>query len=243
MNTAALLFKWPHRHRIRLLLPAMLVLAALAHGAIFFLFSVANHPVKTDGLHPARVYFLGEKNPALAQLETILASNDPALFAPRRKSSTTKESIAVYTPQYASARTALLNMPPRKKATDTPSPAAAPVAVAKTPREHAIPLHRLDSNRLMASSELAARLPEPPRDILRPPQGVTGPLDSVSFLMGISPDGTVAHILPSRSSGNADLDLQALRTLKSLHFTPAENASLVWGVVNFHFGSDAGTEP
>ena len=60
MKSAELLFKWPHRHRIHLLLPAMLILAALAHGGIFFLFSVANPPLKADGINPARVYFLGE---------------------------------------------------------------------------------------------------------------------------------------------------------------------------------------
>lgn len=61
--------------------------------------------------------------------------------------------------------------------------------------------------------------------------------------MGIRSDGTVAHILPSRSSGNADLDLQALQVLKSLRFAPAENIPLAWGFVNLHFGAPPATEP
>jgi hypothetical protein len=237
MNTQALLFKWPHRHRIYLLLPTMLVLAALAHGGIFFLFSVANPPVKADGLHTARVYFLNENNPALAQLETTLTSNDPALFAPRHGISASRESIAVYNPQYASARTALLNMPPRKKTDDSPSPVAAPVAIAPRPSQRAIASTRQDSNRLTASPELAARLPEPPHEILHPQNTDTETLDSASFFIGIRSDGTVAHILPAQSSGNADLDLQAMRIMKTLRFASAENTPLAWGVVNLHFGA------
>lgn len=235
MNTPALLFKWPHRHRIHLLLPSMLVLAALAHGGIFFLFSVANPPVKADGLHPARVYFLDENNPALAQLETTLASNDPALFAPRHSASASRESTVAYNPQYASARAVLLNMPPRKKTDDAPASVAAPVAIAKTPNQRAITSTRQDSSSLTASPELAARLPELPNEILRPQN--TEELDSASFFIGIRSDGTVAHILPARSSGNTGLDLQALQILKSLRFAPAQNIPLAWGFVNLHFGA------
>jgi hypothetical protein len=213
----------------------MLVLATLAHGGIFFLFSVANPAVKADGLHTARVYFLDENNPGLAQLETTLASNDPALFAPRHGVSASRESIAVYNPQYASARAALLSMPPRKKTDDAPASVAAPVAIAKTLNQRAIASTHQDSNRLTASPELYARLPEPPREILRPQN--TDALDSASFFIGIRSDGTVAHILPARSSGNANLDLQALQILKSLRFAPAENIPLAWGFVNLHFGT------
>ena len=233
MNTPALLFKWPHSHRIHLLLPAMLVLAALAHGGIFFLFSVANPPAKADGLNPARVYFLDENNPALAQLETTLASNDPSLFAPRHGVSASRESVAVYNPQYASARTALLNMPPRKKTDDAPTPVAAPVSIAPPPSQRAIASIRQNSNRLTASPDLTARLPEPPSELLRTRN--TDMLDSASFFIGIRSDGTVAHILPARSSGNANLDLKIIQIMKSLRFAPAENIPLAWGVVNLHF--------
>jgi hypothetical protein len=221
----------------------MLVLAALAHGGIFFLFSVANPPVKADGLKPARVYFLDEGSHELAQLETILASNDPALFAPRHPSSTNRESTAIYVPQYASAKTALLNMPPRRKTNDDASLTSVPVAISKPPRQQNASAIRQDSNSFTASPELAERRPEPPREILRPRKTDTDSLDSASFFVGIRSDGTVAHILPSRSSGNADLDLQALQALKSLRFAPAENIPLAWGFVNLHFGAPPATEP
>ncbi len=239
MKSAELLFKWPHRHRIHLLLPAMLILAALAHGGIFFLFSVANPPVNADGLNTARVYFLGEGSPEFAQLESTLASNDPALFAPRHASSAYRESIATYVPQYASAKTALLNMPPPMKTVKISSPVPAPVPVTKPQRQHAATATRIDSNRLSASPELASRLPRVPEGILLPKAPSPDALESASFFVGIRSDGTVAHILPDRSSGDTDMDNQALQILKSLRFAPADDMPLAWGFVDFHFGSNA----
>lgn len=237
MKSAELLFKWPHRHRIHLLLPAMLILAALAHGGIFFLFSVANPPVKADGLNAARVYFLGEGSPEFAQLESTLASNDPALFAPRHGSSAYRESIATYVPQYASAKTALLNIPPRIKTVEISPPIPAAVPVTKPQRQHSATATRIDSNRLSASPGLASRLPQAPEGILLPGAPAPDSLESASFFVGIRSDGTVAHILPKRSSGDTGLDTQALQILKSLRFAPADDTPLAWGFVDFHFGS------
>lgn len=237
MKSAALLFKWPHRHRIHLLLPTMLVLAALAHGGIFFLFSVANPPVKADGLNPARVYFLGEENPELAQLESTLTSNDPALFAPRHPSSANRESTANYVPQYASAKTALLNMPPRIKPGAVPSPNPDPVIIRKLQPLAQTTAARTDSNRLSASPELASRLPETPDEISFPQATNADALDSASFFVGVRSDGTLAHILPSRSSGDPKLDQQTLQILQSLRFAPDENIALAWGFVSLHFAT------
>jgi outer membrane biosynthesis protein TonB len=215
----------------------MLILAALAHGGIFFLFLVANPPVKADGLNAARVYFLGEGSPEFAQLESTLASNDPALFAPRHGSSSYRESIATYVPQYASTKTALLNMPPRVKMVEISPPISAPVPITKPQRHRPDTGTRIDSNRLSASPELSSRLPQTPEGILLPGAPAPDSLESASFFVGVRSDGTVAHILPNRSSGDTGLDAQALQTLKSLRFAPADDTPLAWGFVNFHFGS------
>jgi len=237
VKSAALLFHWPHRHRIHLLLPAMLVLAALAHGGIFFLFSVANPPVKADGLNPARVFFLDASSPQLAQLETTLASNDPALFAPRHGSSADQESTAAYVPQYASPKTALLNMPPRSKAGSTLTPNPGPILVTKSQAQPAIATISNSSIRLSASPELASRLPEAPKELPASQSTTADCLDSTAFFVGIRSDGTVAHIFPTRPSGNAILDDQALQVLQSLRFAPAEHTPLAWGFVEYQFAS------
>lgn len=238
MKSPALVFKWPNRHRIHLLLPAMLILAALAHAGIFFLFSVANPPLQADALRPARAYFLTEGSPELAQLESTLASNDPALFAPLHGSSTHREPVATYTPQYASAKNALLSMPPRPKTSDTPPPQSGAVPLAKPWSMPVTAIKKTTSNRLTASNELASRLPNPPRDDLVRREAKSNAVDSASFFVGITSDGTIAHILPNRSSGDADLDLETLQALKSVRFAPAENAPITWGFVHFQLGTE-----
>jgi outer membrane biosynthesis protein TonB len=59
-------------------------------------------------------------------------------------------------------------------------------------------------------------------------------LDTPTFFIGLRGDGSVAHIVTERSSGNADIDLRAMQILKSLRFLPAENHPLSWGFVDFH---------
>jgi outer membrane biosynthesis protein TonB len=62
-------------------------------------------------------------------------------------------------------------------------------------------------------------------------------LDAPTFFVGLRGDGSVAHIVTERSSGNADIDLRAMQILKSLRFLPAENLPLTWGFVDFHLGT------
>ena len=229
----------------------MLILAALAHGGIFFLFSVANPPLKADGINPARVYFLGEGSPEFAQLESTLASNDPALFAPRHGSSTYRESTATYVPQYASSKTALLNMPPRIKTAEVSppisrplsSPIAAPIPIPRPQRHYALAATRTNATLLSISPGLTRRLPQAPEGILLTRSPAHDSIETASFFVGVQSDGTVAHILPNRSSGDASLDAQALQTLKSLRFAPADNTPLAWGLVDFQLGSSAPPSP
>jgi len=236
LKSSALLFQWPHRHRIHLVLPAMLILAALAHSGIFFLFSVANPPVKADGLRQARVYFLGKGSPELAQLETTLASNDPSLFAPQRRTPDFSGSSAAYVPQYASSKTALLNMPPRSRSSEAKTYPSGQVAITIPKRRPPPSSAQLDSNHLTSTSELSERLPLPPEDILVAKDSRDS-LDTPTFFVGLRGDGSIAHIVTERSSGNADIDLRAMQILKSLRFLPAENLPLAWGFVDFHLGT------
>lgn len=237
MKSAELLFKWPHRHRIHLLLPAALILAALAHAGIFFLFSVANPPVKADGIHPAHIYFLPVNSPELARLESTLASNDPALFAPRHESPIHTEFQATHIPQYASSRTALLNMPPRNKQETTPSEPWGPVAIRK-PRTPKLPESKpAFSPRLTSSPELATRLPEIPAGI-HSQKNFPDSLETISFFVGIASDGTVAHIVPNSSSGDPACDIQTLQFVKSLRFIPRMEMPIQWGFLNFRLGQE-----
>ncbi|MEI8294578.1 MAG: energy transducer TonB [bacterium] len=233
MKAARLLFDWPHRHRIHLLPPFLFVLAALAHAGIFFLFSVSNPPVGRDGLNPARVYFLGEGSPKLAELESTLSSNDPALFAPRPGAPVDLALTANHIPTYASGKTALLNMPPRARPIETTSASSGPVNIPASQRSMPAP-PPADLNRL-SSSELADRLPPAPAGSFVS-KNPADSWDDATFFVGIRSDGSLAHIVTGESSGNAALDLEALRALKTVSFIPVQEAPLAWGFVRFHFG-------
>ena len=63
MKTPALTFAWPSRHRIHLFLPFALLVAALLHAAIFFLFSVKHPAPRSAATNPARLYFLPPSSP------------------------------------------------------------------------------------------------------------------------------------------------------------------------------------
>jgi hypothetical protein len=64
------------------------------------------------------------------------------------------------------------------------------------------------------------------------------PPDSASFLLGVLPDGTVAHLVPDQSSGDVPLDLAAMKILATLTFTRSGNPHTEWGFITFHWGSD-----
>ena len=232
-----LLFDWPHRHRIHLLLPATLIAAAIAHSAIFFLFSIAYPPPEFDGPRPARVYFLPQGSPDLAQVESLLASNDPALFAPGRGLPRSEPTtIATYVPQYVSAKPALINPPSSLKPREAPPSFAGPVPLPqKSPPPTAPTSAR--STRLTASANLAGRLPALPPDF-HLTTSLSTPPDSASFLLGVLPDGTVAHLVPDQSSGDVPLDLAAMKILATLTFTRSGNPHTEWGFITFHWGSD-----
>ena len=237
MKTAPLLFDWPHRHRIHLLLPATLLIAALAHAAIFFLFSVVYPSSGFEGPNPGRVYYLPEGGSDLAQLDSLLTSNDPALYAPGHGLGPTEPlSAATYVPQYNTARLALLNLPPRPKPRDIPP---RPAGLVEMPhKKPSLPPPGVPRRTLItASSELAPRLPALPEALSF--QTTLAPVpDPAVFFIAVSLDGTVVHVLPDCSSGDLALDLAAEKVLRSLRFTPAVDGESVWGFIRFDWGPD-----
>lgn len=237
MKTSPLLFDWPHRHRIHLLFPATLLAAALAHAAIFFLFSVVYPTSGFEGLNPGRVYFLPEGGSDLAQLDCLLASNDPALYAPGHHLGREEfASVATYVPQYNTARLALLNPPHASSPRNSfPRPSG------RVEIFHERPASLLPSvprrTRLTASPEIAERLADLPDGLSFQTTLLSSPEPGV-FFVAVSPEGTVVHILVDRSSGDLALDLAAENVLRSLRFTPTGAGKTAWGFIHFDWGAD-----
>lgn len=237
MKTPLLTFDWPARHRIHLLLPFAVLIAALVHTAIFFLFSVKYPVSKSDGPDQARLYFLPHSSPEYARIESALYSSDPALFAPGRGLQDLGElPAAAYTPQYEKSVLEWAEPPLgiRKHQEERVFKGPIPIPLKKSPspaRHSSLP------TRLRASAEISARLPETPAA----PKFQTKsslPLETATFMIALSPEGQVLHSIPDKSSGDPGLDRAAMAFLRTLRFLPSENPGIAWGFVEFQWGSD-----
>lgn len=217
----------------------MLVLAALAHGSIFFLFTVAYPKGKPDTFKPAQLFFLPEGSPQKRQVEGLLLSSDPSLFAPGR-GMPREESLfsTTYTPQFSSEKLALLpltrkaealplaHIPSLRREVKFPAP--------PSPNQEAV----TRPAKLQSGMALADRLPPLPATPLVS-QSASSPLDAATFLIGVDSDGQVAFLVLEKSSGDPTIDRELLRLLRGLRFAPAEKSGIVWDFIEFHWGSGA----
>ena len=237
MKTPPLIFEWPSRHRIHLFLPFALLVAALLHAAIFFLFSVKHPAPRSAATNPARLYFLPSSSPEYSRIESALHSSDPALFAPGRGLPDLGDlPAATYTPQYAKGTTALDEPPLRFEKPRDDRVFQGPVRIP--PKNPTRPASRpAPSTRLHASPEIAKRIPA---DRAMPKfQTLPGTSPQpATFLIALSPDGKVVHAFTDKSSGDDTLDRAALEFLEKLQFSPSEKTTTDWGFLEFLWGSE-----
>lgn len=240
MKTSGLIFEWPARHRIHLALPATVFLAAIAHASIFFLFSIVYPSEKKDGIKAAQVFFIPYGTEGHTQIEGLLHSSDPALFAPGVGLQRIEESsFATYTPQYATREPALIPLP-----INPSTPDAAPKAImdgpVKIPRQ-AIPTQPASQQARLtkwkAGVTLSSRLPEIAESAFVS-STTFHPLDPAVFLVGVDETGKVAHLALQHSSGDETLDRAALLLLQSTPFRPNSSSRIEWDFIEFVWGSE-----
>lgn len=237
MKKTLLTFDWPTRHRIHLLLPLALLIAALLHGAIFFLFSVKYPISRSDGPNQARLYFLPDSSPEYFRIEAALYSSDPALFAPGRGLPELEALPSVtYTPQYGNTNLELEELPVGQLKPLAERAFKGPVQIPhlKKPKPTAQPPH---PTRIIASYEIQARFQEPldtPKFQIRS----TMPLETATFMIALSPEGQVLHAIPDKTSGDSVLDDAAMSYLRMLRFLPSQKPDTTWGFIEFRWGSD-----
>lgn len=241
MKSPVLTFEWPTRHRIHILLPVMVVLAALAHGAIFFLFAVRQPTPRAGGPNPAQVYFLPPGSATQIQLAALLSSADPALFAPGRGLPAEAPMESVYTPQYLEGSVDFAQPP--KPTPVAPESKTFQGAVEIPRRTSATPQNRSPSpTRLRASTPIASRLPAdlPATGFQTRSPEIPPP---ACFLIALSPEGDLRHVVTDRSTGEADLDKAAIQFLRGISFLPVDSRETQWGFVEFQWGRDLQTVP
>lgn len=241
MRSPHLLFEWPARHRIHILLPAMVVAAGLVHAAVFFLFAAKQAVPARGGPNPAKVYFLGPGSAAALQLAPLLDSMDPALQAPGRGLARENPIEAGYTPHYFESSVDF-DPPPGSVSLENDSRVfLGPVEMPRRLPVVAVPAVP-SPPRLRFSPSISARVPANPPDVVFQTRTPDIP-PPASFLIALSPEGTPLHVLIDRSSGDDELDLAASRHLRQIPFLPAETRETVWGFVEFQWGGDLKTRP
>ena len=233
---ASLIFDWPGRHTLHPALPACIILAVLLHAGLFGLFTIIYPAAEPSGPRPAEVFFVTENSADRARLASILRADDPAIFAPGRGLFRAEpQSASRYTPVYEMDKPSLDPLPrtasPNSEAAVLSGPVALPV-----PRKPDEGKPATLPTQLVSSGLLASRLPSLPEEAVF--ESLPGQsLEPTCFLVSVRPDGTVAHIVLQRASGNAQLDARALGLLSALRFQPADGDN-AWGEVAFHWGAD-----
>ena len=231
------IFEWPARHHLHLLLPFSILLAAILHAGLFFVFSISYPRPENSRPDPARVFFIPPGAADAERLESLIRSADPAVFAPGRGLDL-PEAVppATYIPKYVSDAPELLPLPSDTQAGAPHRLFAGPVPMRReAPKSPDAALGRV-STRLIGSESLAQRVPALPGNALfLTPQG-TAPETAV-FLVAVGGDGKIQHVFPQRSSGNAALDSQAANLLRNAKFSP-DPATETWGFVSFQWGTD-----
>jgi hypothetical protein len=228
MKADGLTFDWPHRHRLHLLLPAMIMAAALGHAVMVVVFSASHPPAAFDGPRPSTVYFLPPAEAESGELASLLAADDPALFAPLRGLPGTELPRASYPATYAAAKPQFAPLP--RLVGPTPVAAATPLGpVAMKVVSRPLPTTLRQEPRLRLSPGLAARWIG---------GGLAPTLDAappVRVFLGVLSDGTVGYATLDREPSEPATAEAALALVRSLHFAPAEE--LEWGFIQIEWGA------
>lgn len=236
MSKDGLIFLWPGRHHLHLLLPLAVLAAIAVHMALFFLFSIIYPRPDSGAVNAAEVFVVLPGSAESARLAALLESGDPSIFAPGRGLPVPESRRAGYTPQYASAEALIEPLPALAGPPVHVSPTFAPVPfrLAETLRPPG-PV-RPPSLRWSASEGLAARtiLPASPQADLWPDPG-SNPAP-VGFLASVRPDGSIAHLFPQRGSGSEDFDKKAADVARRLKFSPAHGEE-TWGMLTLEWGA------
>lgn len=236
MTKDRLIFDWPGRHHLHLLLPAALLAAVAAHAGFFFLFSIIYPRPEAGAIDSTSVFIVLPGSGDSARLAALLESADPSVFAPGRGLSAGGGIPAVkYTPHYATAEPVVEELPAVAPKNATPPISTGPVpGRVIRPAPITGPAAR-STSKLRAGDTLSHRLPELTEALksLRPADGTfPGP---ATFFVAVRPDGTVAHIFPQQGSGNDTFDRRAAGVVRSLRFLPGPGDP-AWGVLTVEWG-------
>jgi len=239
-----LLFDWPGGQHVQLLLPTMIVFAALAHLGALLLFSLVYPEPSAGLLRPGEVYLLGREDISGGTVDrSWIVSTDPAIFSPTTPDRHLGNLLQQqeYEPGFDQVTPDLLPWE------ETPYPALPPIELPVRPlriewqgsREEGGAEKRVAAAKTRLHALGAFEEVSWPEGLEWGPVVGSAPPTNAWFLLAIDPQGTARHIFLERSSGYSLLDDQAEYQLKHLSFPPDTNASgLRWVRFSVLWGAD-----
>lgn len=239
-----LLFHWPERHHVHLVLPLAIAFAAALHFASFFFFQIAYPHEHSGTIWSAEVFFLPLQSPEAAKLAPVIGASDPALFSPSRPSKRDGWELPEtgYTASFDKLKPGFAGWPePRADKPPLEFWKPAPVASRiRTAPAAGVPQKSPTVIRLGGGlAERTFQVSSPPEYHALPKQS----LKPAEFLLAVSGEGKALHVFPIQGSGNEQLDSSSLRALLQGTFSPQPGASAAWGTATFLWGTDVQHAP
>ena len=234
-----LLFAWEKPLRFRWAFFGLLMLSAAVHAATFFLFQIAYPPRVTIPPPAPEVSLLLPTSPENRALLRRIEAEDPALLAAVASTRPPGLLEPKYRASYETVRTQ-----PRTVAEESP------VVRFPSPKD---PLAIIRSGAQSNQLSTAAPPPAPTRVTFSPALAgrapktecawsfdarATAPLESATYLIGVTDRGEVRFVFLQHSSGESALDAQIAAQLPKLVFQPAETR-IAWGTAIVVWGDDA----
>jgi hypothetical protein len=233
-----LTFHWPERERFPFVLFGCVFLSLLVHAATFVVFQVVYPQRVTIPPPPPQLALLTPSSPENEALLRWIAAADPALVASARSVAPPGLLHVPYRPSFKTVRTAplgsveapvLVPYPPPKNPLSIIASAAPPPAPET---RSALPMRTT----IELSPVLAERGVKPPA--FRWKQRASQPLQPLRALVGVTAAGAVRFTFLQHSSGDHNLDEEALAQLGQLIFAPGA-APIVWATATLDFGAEA----
>lgn len=231
-----LTFSWSLKNHTRFTLLGMLVLAALFHLAGFYLFKAATPSFQPSPVSSATIYLLTRNSQNYSLLSQWIQAEDPSLFArPANLKTMTLPHIS-YTPSYNSELhhpVTVLKSPPRISVPLGPAPTLVNLYLPEPQTSH--PPAQVAGTRIVLGRGLSGRRIQtlPRGGLLASPSIPSLP---ITFLAAVGQDGQFRHLFLLHSSGNSELDQNALRNLLHIRLEPVPIKSGVWGTVTYLWG-------
>ena len=238
-DTPGLLFAWENPLRFQWAFFGLLMLSAAVHATTFFLFQIAYPPRVTIPPPAPEVSLLLPTSPENRALLRRIEAEDPALLA--AVASTTPPGLLEpkYRASYETVRTQPRTVAEEQAVVRFPSPKD-PLEIIRSGAQTA----QLASaapppvpTRVTFSPAVAARAPTTERAWSFDPRA-TAPLESATYLIGVTDHGEVRYVFLQHSSGESALDAQAAALLPRLDFQRAETP-IAWGIATIAWGDDA----